>query len=99
MSNQKIKLLPCPFCGATPIWGRGKRGSCQLHGEPFQAVTIHCVVACPAKPMVSAGDIYNGGEHKARLEAAAIWNKRADQENNDIDFNQLANEAEADERF
>ena len=55
----------------------GKQGSCQLHGEPFQAIQIHCKKhECPAKPRVSAGDIFNGGRPKAEDEAIALWNKR-----------------------
>lgn len=71
-------LLPCPFCGSKPRVELGKRGSCQLHGEPFQAVLIRCAKhECPAKPSVADGDIFNGGERKARQEAIAAWNTRS----------------------
>ena len=75
------KLLPkpegCPFCGSQPRIERGKRGSCQLHGEPFQGVVIRCAKhECPVKPKVQAGDIFNGGEEKAKQEAIQIWNTR-----------------------
>lgn len=76
--TQASELAGCPFCGSRPFFGLGKKGSCQLHGEPFQAVTIYCKKhECPAKPLVSGGDIYNGGEAKARIEVAKMWNKRA----------------------
>ena len=70
-------LKECPFCGSKPFIELGKRGSCQLHGEPYQAIVIRCKKhECPAKPRIEAGDIYNGGEGKAKNEAANIWNTR-----------------------
>jgi hypothetical protein len=72
-------LLPCPFCGNAPYFELGKRGNCQLHGEPFQSIIIRCKKSdCPAKPLIAAGDIFNGGEAKAKKEAAKLWNTRAD---------------------
>ena len=77
MTDQKPAPLPCPFCGSKPIVELGKLTSCQLHGEPSQAVVIRCKSnECRAKPSVSAGDKYNGGEAKARGEAITVWNKR-----------------------
>ncbi len=72
------ELLPCPWCGKKPIVGLGKKGSCQLHGEPYQCVVISCTwQECPARPCVSRGDIYNGGRPLAQKEAAEVWNTRA----------------------
>ena len=69
------ELLPCPFCKQKPRVSRGTKGSCQLHGDPYQAMRVVCETrTCPARPQVQAGDIYNGGEPKARLEAITLWN-------------------------
>jgi len=69
--------LPCPFCGRVPIVHLGKKGHCQLHGDPYQAVVVACRTSdCSAKPSVAAGDLYNGGEAKAKKEAIALWNRR-----------------------
>ncbi len=69
--------LPCPFCGKAPRICLGKKGHCQLHGDPYQAIEVYCFENyCPAKPKVAAGDVYNGGEGKAREEAIALWNRR-----------------------
>ena len=55
----------------------GKKGHCQLHGDPYQAIEVYCFENyCPAKPKVAAGDVYNGGESKAREEAINLWNRR-----------------------
>ena len=70
-------LLPCPFCGSIPIYSLGKRGSCQMHGDPFQAVIVRCNNSrCPANPRVEAGDVYNGGEAQAKAKASEKWNER-----------------------
>ena len=70
-------LKDCPFCGEKPFIEDGKRGNCQLHGEPFQPIVIRCHCrSCPARPAISAGDIYNGGRDKAILEAAKVWATR-----------------------
>lgn len=75
MSNPA--LLQCPFCGSRPRIELGKRGSCQLHGEPFQSVLIRCAkYECPCKPKCEAGDIFNGGKELAEKEAIAKWNNR-----------------------
>lgn len=37
-----MKLLPCPFCGATPHRGLTKVKPCALHGEPLQNYSIWC---------------------------------------------------------
>lgn len=75
-ARQKCKI--CPFCGSIPFVEQGKKGNCQLHGEPFQAVVVHCKKhECPAKPRISAGDIFNGGYEKAADEAISLWNRRA----------------------
>jgi hypothetical protein len=58
------------------MWGLGKKGSCQLHGEPMQSVTLACRMGCRVRPSVSGGDIFNGGESQARNEVARIWNTR-----------------------
>jgi len=74
---QASELEKCPFCNSQPYFGLGKKGNCQLHGEPFQSVVIFCKKhECPAKPKVEGGDIYNGGEAKARIEVAKLWNRR-----------------------
>lgn len=71
----------CPFCGYRPSINLGKLTGCQLHGEPMQSVVIRCHWdKCPAKPSISAGDIYNGGREKATAEAIAIWNHRTPSE-------------------
>ena len=78
ISAARMKCKPCPFCGSIPFIDRGKQGSCQLHGEPFQAVLIHCKKhECAARPKIEAGDIYNGGWEKAEAEAIERWNRRA----------------------
>lgn len=77
MSKQTTPL-PCPFCGRAPRVTRGKKGHCQLHGEPFQAVRVACETSdCVANPAIEGGDIYNGGEPQARAQAVARWNTRA----------------------
>lgn len=79
ISPMRQKCKTCPFCGSIPYIGLGKQGSCQLHGEPFQSVIVHCKSpVCYARPSISGGDIYNGGKEKAELEAIKIWNRRAD---------------------
>ena len=40
------ELLPCPFCGATPHRGLGKKKHDQLHGEPYQDTIIKCPHLC-----------------------------------------------------
>lgn len=78
ISATRQKCKPCPFCGFLPYVDLGKKGSCQLHGEPFQSVLVHCKKQeCPAKPSIQAGDIYDGGKDKAEEEAVAKWNRRA----------------------
>ena len=73
--NEDLKACVCPFCKKAPIFGRAKKTSCQMHGEPMQDSLLSCENRdCPAKPSVRGGDIYNGGEHKARLEAVKKWN-------------------------
>lgn len=73
----QVNFLGCPFCNSQPFIEDGKRGSCQLHGEPFQPIIIRCKKhECHAKPSISWGDIYNGGRLKAIQEAAQKWNKR-----------------------
>jgi hypothetical protein len=94
MTNNEAMLLPdnCPFCGSKPFVEQGKRGSCQLHGEPFQSVVIRCKKQeCPAKPLIQAGDIFNGGYEKAKAEAVAIWNTRP--ENSLIEENRKLRDA------
>ncbi len=77
ISAARQKCKPCPFCGNIPFIDLGKRGNCQLHGEPFQSVIVHCKKSdCAAKPSVQAGDIYNGGKEKAENEAIGVWNRR-----------------------
>jgi hypothetical protein len=72
-------LLNCPFCGAKPKLGMGQKGHCQLHGEPFQPVTIKCSNGyCIASGGVSVGDVYNGGHQAANDKARKKWNQRAD---------------------
>ena len=79
ISALRQRCKTCPYCGSIPYVDLGKQGSCQLHGEPFQAVLIHCKnYKCPAKPRVEAGDIYNGGNEKAWAKAIQLWNTRAD---------------------
>jgi hypothetical protein len=70
-------LIPCPFCGNLPHVGLGKKRHCQLHGEPMQGVLVYCTSNnCVVKPLLVAGDIYNGGEEAARKVAFATWNRR-----------------------
>lgn len=72
------ELKPCPFCGGKPRVDLDKITYCQLHGEPSQTVRVYCYRSdCAAKPSVSAGDVYNGGETAARRVAIAAWNRRA----------------------
>ena len=74
-----MKLKKCPFCGGTPIFQHAKLTHCSLHGDPAQEIIIRCNNNdCVAKPSVRAGDIYNGGEQKARNEAVEKWNVRKD---------------------
>jgi phage terminase large subunit GpA-like protein len=69
--------LPCPFCGGAPRMDLAKKTYCQLHGEPAQAVRVYCYHSgCDARPSVSAGDVFNGGEVRARAEAIERWNRR-----------------------
>ena len=76
MAKDERGLVPCKCCGSRPFIDKGKRGSCQLHGEPFQAILIVCKKReCAAKPKVEGGDIFNGGEQKAKLEAIDKWNR------------------------
>jgi len=76
-STMREALEKCPFCGSTTYIDLGKKGSCQLHGEPFQSIIIHCKKhECPAKPKVEGGDIYNGGKEKAIKEVSIKWNTR-----------------------
>lgn len=78
LSANRQKCKPCPFCGSIPYIDLGKRGTCQLHGEPFQSVLIHCKKhECPAHPSIAAGDIYNGGKELAEDEAIEKWNTRS----------------------
>jgi hypothetical protein len=71
------ELKLCPFCGSKPKIKLGKKGHCQLHGDPYQGVVIYCDNhECKIKCGVEAGDIYNGGETKAREEVKKIWNTR-----------------------
>jgi len=79
MTHQAREALePCPFCGGRPRAILGKKGHCQLHGDPFQPVIIQCKNGnCRIKPQVEGGDIFNGGEVRAHNEAAARWNTRA----------------------
>lgn len=80
MTEQSI--LPCPFCGCQPKIKLSKKAHCQLHGEPSQKVVVYCEWKdCQAKPMVEAGDIYNGigdaiYKKEATAEAIKIWNIR-----------------------
>lgn len=77
MTTQREKLLPCPcpFCKKKPIFGLTKKTGCQLHGDPIQNATLFCNNSqCHAKPCVFGGNIFNGGEYKARLEAVKKWN-------------------------
>lgn len=77
MSLNEKGLLPCPFCGGKPRVDLAKKTFCQLHGEPSQAVKVYCYHDCPARPSVESGDVFNGGEAKAREQAIAAWNRRA----------------------
>lgn len=77
MSDKEIITEDCPFCGTSPKARQGKVTHCQLHGEPAQAVIVYCDFRfCHVKPSVTAGDIYNGGYYKAKLEAVKKWNAR-----------------------
>lgn len=78
--TEQLKILPCPFCGGDkPKIFQGKKGSCQLRGEPYQSIIIKCEKdRCPVKPKVEAGDIYCGGYEQAKRAAVAKWNTRAD---------------------
>lgn len=86
------KLKTCPFCGCAPSMHLGKRTGCQLHGDPSQPVVIKCnYEKCPAKPMITAGDVYAGcdtvtpeNKLKAEQEAAEIWNRRRQAEKGDL---------------
>lgn len=40
--TNKPKLLPCPFCGATPHRGPGPVRHDQLHGDVLQSFGIWC---------------------------------------------------------
>ena len=73
--SEQIKLLPCPFCGSNPTIFLGKKSHCQLHGEPMQSVIIECRKCYQAK--TCGGDVYNGGEQKAKFDVAEKWNTRA----------------------
>lgn len=78
MTEHTQGLLPCPFCGARPIIREGKKGYCQLHGEPNQGIKVFCPTSgCGAAAGVEAGDIYDNGVDKAKSEAVASWNRRA----------------------
>lgn len=80
ISPARQRCKRCPFCGSVPYIDLGKRGNCQLHGEPYQSVIVHCKnTSCAARPSITAGDIYNGGKPKAEDEAIALWNRRNDQ--------------------
>lgn len=79
LSVARQKCKSCPFCGYAPYVDLGKKGSCQLHGEPFQSVRVYCKNHdCAAKPNIFAGDIYNVGKDKAEDEAISLWNRRAE---------------------
>lgn len=59
---------------------QGKKGHCQLHGDPYQGIIIKCSNPyCFAREGASFGDIYNGGERKAKDEAIQKWNSRPSQ--------------------
>ena len=74
-----IELLPCPFCGSRPIIREGKKGHCQLHGDPYQGIKVSCPNSgCAAWAGLEAGDIYNGGIDKAKDTAITAWNRRTD---------------------
>lgn len=78
------QLKPCPFCGSTPKIELGKKQYCQTHGDPSQEV----IVRCPNRyhtVIVGAGDVYNGGEAKAREEAIERWNTRTGESNDRTD--------------
>ena len=71
------EIKPCPWCGCQPIIHLGKKTGCQLHGEPMQGIVIECNFhGCPVRPRLQAGDIYNGGQDKAKQEATVLWNTR-----------------------
>lgn len=73
-----MEPLNCPFCDTKPRFKRGLKTSCQLHGEPMQGIVVYCWEhECHAKPSVEAGDIFNGGDEKAKAKAINKWNKRA----------------------
>lgn len=77
MTEQTKSILPCPFCGSIPKVNLGKTSHCSLHGDPFQSVRVYCDNnQCFANPRVEGGDVHNGGEPKARLEAIERWNVR-----------------------
>jgi hypothetical protein len=46
-------LLKCPFCGATPHQGLGKKSRCQLHGDESQGWKITCPHGCAGLEMPS----------------------------------------------
>ena len=69
-------ILPCPFCGKTPRLEKGKKSFCQLHGEPSQPMIVRCANTSCCRPQWAAGDVFNGGEEKAKLEVIEKWNTR-----------------------
>lgn len=73
-----VELKNCPFCGSKPKLFLGKKRSCQLHGNPYQGIIIKCSNPyCIAKDGSEFGDVFDGGEQKARQEAVDKWNTRA----------------------
>ena len=67
-------LVACEFSGIKPEIGHAKITHCSLHGDPAQEIFVRCKKHdCPARPKVSAGDVYNGGVEKAREEAILKW--------------------------
>lgn len=61
-------LLPCPFCGHTPTWTKGKVYHDQLHGEPLQDDILGCRSSkCSVKPSISTG---------SKIATQEIWNTR-----------------------